>query len=46
MVGGQAMYANKDLVDNAAKGNVANISSYDVYQSIGVILVIDQVLMP
>jgi uncharacterized surface protein with fasciclin (FAS1) repeats len=29
-----------------AKGNVANISIYDVYQSNGVILVIDKVLMP
>jgi uncharacterized surface protein with fasciclin (FAS1) repeats len=28
------------------KGNVANISIYDVYQSNGVILVIDKVLMP
>ena len=28
------------------KGNVANISVYDVYQSNGVILVIDKVLMP
>ena len=79
MVGGQAMYANKDIVDNAvksadhttlvaavkaaglvetlkgkgpftvvkrAKGNVASISIYDVYQSNGVILVIDKVLMP
>jgi uncharacterized surface protein with fasciclin (FAS1) repeats len=29
-----------------AKGNVANIAIYDVYQSNGVILVIDKVLMP
>ncbi|MDZ4758097.1 MAG: fasciclin domain-containing protein [Bacteroidota bacterium] len=29
-----------------AKGNVANISTYDVYQSNGVIHVIDKVLMP
>ena len=29
-----------------AKGNVASISTYDVYQSNGVILVIDKVLMP
>lgn len=29
-----------------AKGNVANISTYDVYQSNGVIMVIDQVLLP
>lgn len=28
------------------KGNVANISTYDVYQSNGVILVIDRVLLP
>lgn len=29
-----------------AKGNTANISTYDVYQSNGVILVIDRVLLP
>lgn len=29
-----------------AKGNVANISTYDVYQSNGVIMVIDKVLLP
>ncbi len=29
-----------------AKGNVANISTYDVYQSNGVIQVIDKVLLP
>jgi uncharacterized surface protein with fasciclin (FAS1) repeats len=32
------------LVDD--KGNVAQISTYDVYQSNGVIQVIDKVLMP
>ncbi len=29
-----------------AKGNTANISTYDVYQSNGVIMVIDKVLLP
>ena len=67
MVGGQAMYAKKDIVTNAMNsadhttlvaavkaaglvetllGNVADISTYDVRQSNGVIHVIDKVLMP
>jgi uncharacterized surface protein with fasciclin (FAS1) repeats len=35
-----------NIVVKDEKGNVANISTYDVYQSNGVILVIDRVLMP
>ena len=35
-----------NIVVKDEKGTVANISTYDVYQSNGVILVIDRVLMP
>lgn len=35
-----------NIVLKDAKGNVADISTYDVYQSNGVIQVIDKVLMP
>ncbi len=41
MMNGEHNIAIKD-----EKGNVANISTYDVYQSNGVIQVIDKVLMP
>lgn len=41
MMNGKHNIAVKD-----EKGNVANISTYDVYQSNGVILVVDRVLMP
>lgn len=40
------MNGPRNLVVKDAKGNVANISVYDVYQSNGVILVIDKVLLP
>lgn len=40
------MNGNKNVVLKDEKGNVANISTYDVYQSNGVIHVIDKVLMP
>ena len=47
--GGKLMFAmngkhNIDVVDES--GNMANISTYDVYQSNGVINVVDSVLMP
>lgn len=40
------MNGPRNLVVKDAKGQVANISVYDVYQSNGVILVIDKVLLP
>ena len=40
------MNGPRNLVVRDAKGNVANISTYDVRQSNGVIHVIDKVLMP
>lgn len=40
------MNGPKNIVLKDAKGNVANISTYDVIQSNGVIHVIDSVLMP
>ncbi len=40
------MNGDRNIVVKDAKGTVANISVYDVYQSNGVILVIDKVLMP
>ena len=36
----------RNIVVKDAKGNVANVSTYDVRQSNGVIHVIDRVLMP
>lgn len=36
----------RNIVVKDEKSNVANISTYDVYQSNGVILVVDKVLMP
>lgn len=40
------MNGPRNVVLQDAKGNVASISTYDVYQSNGVIHVIDRVLMP
>jgi uncharacterized surface protein with fasciclin (FAS1) repeats len=40
------MNGPKNIVLKDEKGNVANISTYDVYQSNGVIHVVDKVLMP
>ena len=40
------MNGKHNIVLKDEKGNVANISTYDVYQSNGVIHVIDHVLMP
>ncbi|MCV6905112.1 MAG: fasciclin domain-containing protein, partial [Achromobacter xylosoxidans] len=40
------MNGKHNLVVKDEKGGVANISTYDVYQSNGVIHVIDTVLMP
>jgi uncharacterized surface protein with fasciclin (FAS1) repeats len=40
------MNGTHNIVVKDEKGGVANISIYDVYQSNGVILVIDSVLMP
>ena len=40
------MNGQHNIVIKDEKGNVANISTYDVYQSNGVIQVIDAVLMP
>ena len=49
-VGGGAltlrMNGGRNITVTDAKGQTANISVYDVYQSNGVILVIDKVLMP
>jgi uncharacterized surface protein with fasciclin (FAS1) repeats len=40
------MNGPRNIVLRDAKGNVADISTYDVYQSNGVIQVVDKVLMP
>ena len=40
------MNGPRNIVLTDEKGNVANITTYDVYQSNGVIQVIDRVLMP
>jgi uncharacterized surface protein with fasciclin (FAS1) repeats len=40
------MNGERNIVIKDEKGNVANISTYDVYQSNGVIQVVDAVLMP
>lgn len=40
------MLAPRNIVVVDSKGNPANISTYDVMQSNGVIQVIDRVLMP
>jgi uncharacterized surface protein with fasciclin (FAS1) repeats len=40
------MNGKHNLIVKDEKGGVANISTYDVYQSNGVIHVIDNVLMP
>jgi uncharacterized surface protein with fasciclin (FAS1) repeats len=40
------MNGPRNLMVADSKGNMANITIYDVYQSNGVILVIDKVLMP
>ena len=40
------MNGKHNLTVKDEKGGVANISTYDVYQSNGVIHVIDSVLMP
>jgi uncharacterized surface protein with fasciclin (FAS1) repeats len=40
------MNGDRNIVLKDEKGNVANISIYDVYQSNCVIQVIDSVLMP
>ncbi len=40
------MNGEHNIVIKDEKGNVANISTYDVYQSNGVIQVVDAVLMP
>lgn len=49
-VNGQAltlmMNGTRNVVVKDAKGDVANISVYDVYQKNGVILVVDRVLLP
>ncbi|GAC1311597.1 MAG: fasciclin domain-containing protein [Vulcanimicrobiaceae bacterium] len=41
-----AMNGPRNITITDSKGNVAHISTYDVYQSNGVIQVIDRVLMP
>lgn len=41
-----AMNGPRNITLTDSKGNVAHISTYDVYQSNGVIQVIDRVLMP
>ena len=41
-----SMNGQRNIIVKDAKGNVANISVYDVYQSNGVIHVIDRVLLP
>ena len=40
------MNGDRNIVVKDGKGSVADISVYDVYQSNGVILVVDKVLMP
>ncbi len=40
------MNGEHNIVVKDEKGNVANISTYDVYQSNGVIHVVDKVLLP
>ena len=40
------MNGERNITVTDTKGNVANIAVYDVYQSNGVILVVDKVLMP
>ena len=40
------MNGDRNIVVRDAKGDVANISTYDVRQSNGVIQVIDKVLLP
>jgi uncharacterized surface protein with fasciclin (FAS1) repeats len=40
------MNGPRNITITDAKGNTANISTYDVYQSNGVIQVIDRVLLP
>jgi uncharacterized surface protein with fasciclin (FAS1) repeats len=40
------MNGDRNIALKDEKGNMANISIYDVYQSNGVIQVIDSVLMP
>ena len=40
------MNGPKNVILKDEKGNIANISTYDVYQSNGVIHVIDAVVMP
>lgn len=40
------MNGDRNIVLQDSKGNIAHISTYDVYQSNGVIQVIDRVLMP
>ncbi|HEY7684220.1 MAG TPA: hypothetical protein VH879_16365 [Gemmatimonadales bacterium] len=40
------MNGDRNIVVRDAKGDVANIAIYDGYQSNGVILVIDRVLLP
>jgi uncharacterized surface protein with fasciclin (FAS1) repeats len=40
------MNGDRNIIVKDAKGNQANIAVYDVYQSNGVILVIDKVLLP
>ncbi len=49
-VAGESLWAMmngpRNIVVKDARGSVANISTYDVYQSNGVIHVIDRVLMP
>jgi uncharacterized surface protein with fasciclin (FAS1) repeats len=40
------MNGPRNITVTDAKGNTANISTYDVYQSNGVIQVIDRVLLP
>lgn len=40
------MNGERNIIVRDAKGNQANIAVYDVYQSNGVILVIDKVLLP
>ncbi|MEO1513413.1 MAG: fasciclin domain-containing protein [Bacteroidota bacterium] len=40
------MNGNKNVVLKDEKGNIANVSIYDVYQSNGVVHVIDSVILP
>ncbi len=40
------MNGDRNIVVRDAKGGVANISTYDVRQSNGVIQVVDEVLLP